>query len=64
MPERHLTVTPLGGLGEIGLNCQKWECGQGSVLVDCGLMFPDDSQMGVDVVIPLFNSLFGADART
>lgn len=63
MPERHLTVTPLGGLGEIGLNCQKWECGQGAVLVDCGLMFPDDSQLGVDVVIPSFNSLFEEGER-
>ena len=63
MPDRHLTITPLGGLGEIGLNCQKWECGQGSVLVDCGLMFPDDSQLGVDVVIPSFDSLFAEGER-
>ena len=52
MPEPYLTITPLGGLGEIGLNCQKWETAQGVVLVDCGLMFPDDYQWGVDVVIP------------
>jgi len=58
MPEPYLTITPLGGLGEIGLNCQKWETAQGVVLVDCGLMFPDDYQWGVDVVIPCFESLF------
>ena len=36
--EQFLTVTPLGGLGEIGLNCQLWETSAGVVLVDCGLM--------------------------
>ena len=50
--EPHLTITPLGGLGEIGLNCQLWTTPKGTVLVDCGLMFPDDLQLGVDVVIP------------
>ena len=52
MSEPFLTITPLGGLGEVGLNCQMWETERGMVLVDCGLMFPDDLQLGVDVVIP------------
>ena len=52
MNEPFLTITPLGGLGEIGLNCQMWETERGMVLVDCGIMFPDDLQLGVDVVIP------------
>lgn len=47
-----LSITPLGGLGEIGLNCQMWTTEQGIVLVDCGLMFPDDQQLGIDIVIP------------
>ncbi|MDD6088339.1 MAG: ribonuclease J [Desulfovibrionaceae bacterium] len=47
-----LTITPLGGLGEIGMNCQVWDTAAGSVLIDAGLMFPDDQQLGVDVVIP------------
>lgn len=63
MPEPYLTITPLGGLGEIGLNCQKWETGQGVVLVDCGLMFPDDYLLGIDVVIPRFDSLFSDRER-
>ena len=50
--EPRLTITPLGGQGEIGLNCQMWSTQKGVVLVDCGLMFPDDLQLGVDVVIP------------
>ena len=57
--ERFLTVTPLGGLGEIGLNCQLWETAAGVVMVDCGLMFPDDFHLGVDVVIPHFGAVSG-----
>ena len=51
----HLTITPLGGLGEIGLNCQIWSTPDSMVLVDCGLMFPEDYHLGVDVVIPRFD---------
>ncbi len=58
MSDDRLTITPLGGLGEIGMNCQKWKTCQGVVLVDCGLMFPDDSLLGVDVVIPALGSIF------
>lgn len=50
-------ITPLGGLGEIGLNCQLWECGDKVVMIDCGLMFPDDSHLGVDVLIPHFGAV-------
>lgn len=50
--EPYVKITPLGGLGEIGLNCQLWETAAGVVIVDCGLMFPDDSHLGVDVLIP------------
>ena len=58
MESEDLTITPLGGLGEIGMNCQKWKTGKGVVLIDCGLMFPDDSLLGVDVVIPSLGSVF------
>ena len=57
MNEAYLTITPLGGLGEIGLNCQLWETASGVVMIDCGLMFPDDCHLGVDVVIPHFAAL-------
>lgn len=50
--EPHLTITPLGGLGEIGLNCQIWQCGDIAAMIDCGLMFPEDDHLGVDVIIP------------
>ena len=52
-----VTITPLGGLGEIGLNCQLWESRAGVVMVDCGLMFPDDFHLGVDVIIPHFGAV-------
>ncbi len=55
--EKYLTITPLGGLGEIGLNCQLWESNDGCVMFDCGLMFPDDFHLGIDVVIPRFDSI-------
>ena len=55
--DRKLTITPLGGLGEIGLNCQLWETPCGVVMVDCGLMFPDEDHLGVDVLIPHFGAV-------
>ena len=52
--DEKLVITPLGGLGEIGLNCQLWETARGVVMVDCGLMFPSDEHLGIDVLIPHF----------
>jgi ribonuclease J len=47
-----LRIIPLGGLGEVGMNCMAIECGGEVVVVDCGVTFPDDSIMGVDQIIP------------
>jgi ribonuclease J len=52
-----LTIHPLGGLGEIGLNCMALRTQGSTVLVDCGLMFPEDYLFGVDVVIPRFEHI-------
>ncbi|MEF2145829.1 MAG: ribonuclease J [Desulfovibrionaceae bacterium] len=52
-----LTVYPLGGLGEIGLNCMVLRTENSMALVDCGLMFPEDYLYGVDVAIPNFDFL-------
>jgi len=52
---RDVTLYPLGGLGEIGMNCMAMGCDESLVLVDCGLMFPEDYLFGVDVVIPRFD---------
>ncbi|HOP40263.1 MAG TPA: ribonuclease J, partial [Geobacteraceae bacterium] len=47
-----LRIIPLGGLGEIGLNMTLYEHGGDIVIVDCGLMFPEPSMLGIDLVIP------------
>lgn len=52
-----VTLTPLGGLGEIGMNCMVLESAASIVVIDCGLMFPSDIHYGVDVLIPRFDIL-------
>lgn len=52
-----LRVIPLGGLGEIGLNCLVLEYEGEAIAIDCGVMFPDPSLLGVDLVIPEFDYL-------
>ena len=47
-----LKIIPLGGLDGIGKTMTVFECGDDMVLVDAGLMFPDDSQPGIDLVLP------------
>jgi ribonuclease J len=45
-------IVPLGGLGEIGLNMMVFEAGASALVLDAGLMFPEDHMLGVDFVIP------------
>jgi len=47
-----LRIIPLGGLGEIGLNMMVVEYGADMIVIDAGLMFPEDYMLGVDIVIP------------
>jgi ribonuclease J len=47
-----LRVVPLGGLGEFGMNMMLLELPGSAIVIDCGMMFPDASVMGVDAVIP------------
>jgi ribonuclease J len=52
-----LRIVPLGGLGEIGLNCMAFEHSGQRMLVDCGLMFPRGNMPGVEIVVPDFTWL-------
>src|SRR6184192_2308020 len=46
-------IIPLGGLGEVGMNCMVVESGGDRVVIDCGLMFPNAEQaLGVEVIAP------------
>ena len=47
-----LQITPLGGLGEIGKNMTVYEYGRNMIIVDCGVMFPDNDMYGIDLVLP------------
>ncbi|MCL2633666.1 MAG: ribonuclease J [Oscillospiraceae bacterium] len=50
-------IIPLGGLNEIGKNLYVFECSNDMFIVDCGLAFPDEDMLGVDIVIPDFSYL-------
>lgn len=50
--EPKLAVVPLGGLGEVGKNMTAVRFGENIVLIDCGLMFPEEEMLGIDIVIP------------
>lgn len=52
-----LKIIPLGGLQEIGKNITVFEYGEDIVIVDCGLAFPEDDMLGIDLVIPDFSYL-------
>lgn len=47
-----LKIIPLGGLEQIGMNITVFEYGESIVVVDCGLSFPEDDMLGIDLVIP------------
>jgi len=58
-----LRIVPLGGLGEIGLNSMLFDDGESALLVDAGLLFPDDTMLGVDYIVPDFGVLREAAGR-
>lgn len=54
LPKGGLRVVPLGGLGEIGRNMTVFEFDGRLLVVDCGVLFPEETQPGVDVILPDF----------
>ncbi len=50
--KQKLKIIPLGGIGEVGKNITVVEYGDDILVVDCGLGFPDDDMLGIDLVIP------------
>lgn len=48
-------IVPLGGLGEVGRNMTVFESGGRLLVVDCGVLFPEDHQPGVDLILPDFD---------
>lgn len=54
-----MRIVPLGGLGEIGRNMTVFEHAGKLLIVDCGVLFPEDSQPGVDLILPDFDFIRG-----
>src|SRR5699024_1944546 len=57
LPEGTLRIVPLGGLGDVGRNMTVLEFEGRLLIVDCGVLFPEDSQPGVDLILPDFDHI-------
>jgi ribonuclease J len=57
LPSNGLRITPLGGLGEIGRNMTVFEYRGKLLIVDCGVLFPEENQPGISVILPDFSSI-------
>jgi ribonuclease J len=57
MSNKKLRIIPLGGLGEVGKNMIVYEYGENILIIDTGIMFPENDMLGIDYIIPDFNYL-------
>jgi len=57
LPDGALRVVALGGIGEVGRNMTVFEYGGRLLIVDCGVLFPEDDQPGVDLILPDFRAI-------
>ena len=58
MAKKKVRIVPLGGLGEVGKNMMSIEYGENVLIVDTGIMFPENDMLGIDYIIPDFRYLF------
>ena len=63
MDDQKLRIIPLGGLGEVGKNMLAVEYGERILVVDAGLMFPENDMLGIDYIIPDFQYLLDKRER-
>jgi len=57
MAQKTIRLVPLGGLGEVGKNMLSVEYGENILIIDAGIMFPENDMLGVDYIIPDFDYL-------
>jgi len=57
LPKGALRIVPLGGLGEIGRNMTVYEYAGKLLIVDCGVLFPEEHHPGVDLILPDFSAI-------
>jgi len=57
MSKKKIRIIPLGGLGEVGKNMMVYEAANDIVIVDAGIMFPENDMLGIDYIIPDFEYL-------